>query len=42
LAKAEYSRLESGDTKKLKQLEGENRNLKQVVAQLSGGWTIRH
>ena len=33
--KAKYSGLESGDAKKLKQLEEENRKLKHVVAELT-------
>jgi putative transposase len=33
--KAKYGGLESGDARKLKQLEGENRKLKHVVAELT-------
>jgi putative transposase len=33
--KAKYGGLESGDAKKLKQLEDENRKLKHVVAELT-------
>jgi putative transposase len=38
--KAKYGGMESGDAKKMKQLEDENRKLKHVVAELTCSLTI--